>query len=42
MGQIAYDSKTLEINEETFIHNTYWTGFYDDVEDNMSCRLTKP
>ena len=32
MGKLAYDSKTLEVDESAFNHNKYWKDFYGDVE----------
>jgi hypothetical protein len=40
MGQIVYDSLTLEINESAF-HSGNWSEFYGDVQEEMTQKMLK-
>ena len=41
MRQLYHYYKITEIDESFFVHNTYWTGFYGDVEEDMPPKMLK-
>jgi hypothetical protein len=42
MGRIAYDSKTLDVDESVFEHDVDWTEFYGDVEEELPRNMPVP
>jgi hypothetical protein len=41
MGRLAYDSKRSDIDEIIFQHNTDWTEFYGDFEEELPPNMPK-
>jgi hypothetical protein len=42
MGQLAYDSKCLDIDERIFNSNADWKEFYGDVEEELPSNMPEP
>ena len=42
MGKLAYDLKTLEVDESAFNNNADWKYFYSDVEEELPPKMPEP
>ena len=42
MGDLAYDSKTPEVDKSAFNNNVYWKYFYGDVEEKLQPKMPEP
>ena len=42
MGKLAYDSKTLEVDESVFNNNEYCKDFYGDVKEDLPPNMDEP
>ena len=42
MGKIAYDAKTVDVDEGCFHPNPDWTEFYGEVEEELPPKMPKP
>ena len=42
VGNLAYDSKTPEVDESAFNNNADWEDFYGDVEEELPPKIAEP
>ena len=42
MRQLAYDSKTPEVDKSAFNNNADWKYFYGDVEEELPPKMPEP
>ena len=40
--KLAYDSKTLEVDESVFNNNADWEDFYGDAEEELTPKMAEP